>query len=155
MPSKTEWTNTIRQAAIDMRNSGMSASEIVLGLRQLGVVVSRNAVLGILHRSKKRGLGVKESKHLSGTLPYRSSPKRPRKVRLPAAKPDGTTKPPVTRPYLAAPVKRQRFAEPVYRGEWTCQWIEGEGKDRTYCGVKCEGSYCAEHTAIVYQPRVK
>lgn len=40
-------------------------------------------------------------------------------------------------------------------GRHHCRWPVGAAEDKTFCGArKTKGSYCAEHAAIAYRPKI-
>ena len=131
---------------------GLSASQIA---KQLGGGVTRNAVIGKVHR-----LG------LSG----RAAPSQP--VRAPALR-----APRAARPVSAAPVRREPAPTPVAPpppryyvpetpgsatvltlGAHMCKWPIGDPSSDgfTFCGARAtEGPYCIHHAQVAYQPKQK
>ena len=136
---------------------GQSASQIA---KQLGGGVTRNAVIGKVHR-----LG------LSG----RATPSQPARTTFRPARPrpEATTRPPsaprrieAAQPRPAAPAPSAPPTMPDLPGTATvmtlgahmCKWPIGDPSSRefSFCGRRAsEGVYCVEHARVAYQPQVK
>ena len=148
------WTDERVEVLKKLWLDGLSASQIA---KQLGGGVTRNAVIGKVHR-----LG------LSG----RAAPSQP--VRTPALR---TPRP---RPAVAAaPVRREAPAAPppplpvapryyaaetpgsatvLTLGAHMCKWPIGDPSSDSFsfCGRRnSEGPYCVEHANVAYQPQQK
>ncbi|WP_333592273.1 cell cycle sigma 70 cofactor GcrA [Brevundimonas sp.] len=137
---------------------GQSASQIA---KQLGGGVTRNAVIGKVHR-----LG------LSG----RAAPSQPARTTFRAARPRPeapvTRAPSAPRRIEAAQPRPAVPAAPVpppmpdlpgtatvmTLGAHMCKWPIGDPSSRefSFCGRRAsEGVYCVEHARVAYQPQVK
>jgi GcrA cell cycle regulator len=131
---------------------GLSASQIA---KQLGGGVTRNAVIGKVHR-----LG----------LAGRATPSRPAKrpVRVARPRPIVTGTPMRPRPAPVQPhVQAAPPLEPMLRpdgkvvtvltlNEGTCRWPIGDpsSADFAFCGRHpAGGPYCSEHNRLAYQPQ--
>jgi len=158
------WTDERVEMLRKLWSEGLSASQIAA---QLGGV-SRNAVIGKVHRLK-----------LSGRGRATSSAPRPKKPQNTAARP---TPQRVVRPttisvganalqvnFDAEPAERQYVRQqvdvvvPISRrlaltqlSEKTCKWPNGDplAEDFSFCGNECgdSGPYCAYHAKLAYQP---
>ncbi|RIK87056.1 MAG: GcrA cell cycle regulator [Hyphomicrobiales bacterium] len=158
------WTDERVELLKKLWAEGLSASQIA---NQLGGV-SRNAVIGKVHRLKLSGRG-------------RASAAQPRAKKAPAAGTAKTASRPVRTvvatvgatalavQFDAEPVARQvlRPAEdvvvPISRRlnliqltERTCKWPNGDplAEDFSFCGNEAgeSGPYCGYHSRIAYQP---
>jgi len=148
------WTDERVETLKKLWLDGLSASQIA---KQLGQGVTRNAVIGKVHR-----LG------LSG----RAAPSKPARPAFRAPRP--------ARPAVAAtPVQRRLVSErpahvepaPVYvrdeqpgtatvltLGAHMCKWPIGDPSDTgfTFCGRRAsDRAYCVEHARVAYQPQAK
>ena len=159
------WTDERVELLKKLWAEGLSASQIA---NQLGGV-SRNAVIGKVHRLKLSGRG-------------RASAAQPRAKKAPAA---GTVKTAASRPvrtvtatvgatalavqFDAEPVARQVLRPaadvviPISRRltltqltERTCKWPNGDplAEDFSFCGNEAgeSGPYCGYHSKVAYQP---
>ena len=159
------WTDERVELLKKLWAEGLSASQIA---NQLGGV-SRNAVIGKVHRLKLSGRG-------------RASAAQPRAKKAPAASPAKSTasRPmrTVTASVGATALAVQFDAEPVARQvlrpaadvvvpmsrnlsliqltEWTCKWPNGDplSDDFSFCGNEAgeSGPYCGYHSRVAYQP---
>jgi GcrA cell cycle regulator len=147
------WTDERVETLKKLWLDGHSASQIA---KQLGQGVTRNAVIGKVHR-----LG------LSG----RAAPSKPaRPATFRAARP---ARPAIAAPVQRRPIERPTAAEPtpvqvrdeqpgtatvLTLGAHMCKWPIGDPTENgfTFCGRRAsEGSYCVEHARVAYQPQVK
>jgi len=128
---------------------GLSASQIA---KQLGGGVTRNAVIGKVHR-----LG------LSGRATP-SKPSRPAVVRAPRPRPMVVASAPrrlesgPSAPVLIARVETPGSATVLTLGAHMCKWPIGDPATRefTFCGRGAgHGPYCDDHAAVAYQPPQK
>ena len=145
------WTDDRVETLKKLWLDGHSASQIA---KQLGHGVTRNAVIGKVHR-----LG------LSGRATP-SKPARPTTFRAPRPARPATvaqTRRAVDRgPSDPAPAQ-MRDEQPgaatvLTLGAHMCKWPIGDPTDNgfTFCGRRAsEGSYCVEHARVAYQPQVK
>jgi GcrA cell cycle regulator len=146
------WTDERVEVLKKLWLDGLSASQIA---KQLGGGVTRNAVIGKVHR-----LG------LSG----RAAPSQP--VRAPALR-----TPRAPRPVAAAPVRRDTPSIPtpppapryyvtdtpgtatvLTLGAHMCKWPIGDPSSDgfSFCGARAsEGPYCVNHAQVAYQPAQK
>ncbi|TKT74217.1 GcrA family cell cycle regulator [Aquamicrobium sp. LC103] len=158
------WTDERVELLKKLWSEGLSASQIA---SQLGGV-SRNAVIGKVHRLK-----------LSGRGRASAAPSRPKKAAQPSAPRTVTrTSRPVAASVGATALQVQFDAEPVARhalrpiqnvvvpmsrnlklvelSERTCKWPNGDplAEDFSFCGndVGEGGPYCAYHSRVAYQP---
>ena len=160
------WTDERVELLKKLWAEGLSASQIA---NQLGGV-SRNAVIGKVHRLKLSGRG-------------RASPAQPR-AKKPAA-PVASTPKPAARPvrtvaasvgatalavqFDAEPVARQalrpvdnvvvpisRHLDLLQLTERTCKWPNGDplSEEFSFCGNEAgeTGPYCSYHSRLAYQP---
>ena len=131
------WTEDRVGALKKLWLEGQSASQIA---KQLGGGVTRNAVIGKVHR-----LGL--SGRAAPSQPARATfrPSRPR----PAAPP---TQAPSAMPDLPG------TATVMTLGAHMCKWPIGDpsSTEFSFCGRRAsEGVYCVEHARVAYQPQVK
>jgi len=152
------WTEDRVGALKKLWLEGQSASQIA---KQLGGGVTRNAVIGKVHR-----LG------LSG----RAAPSQPARVATTLRPARTRTTPPVQpsaprrieavqpRPVAPVPVPVERAVElegtatVMTLGAHMCKWPIGDPSSRefSFCGRRAsEGVYCGEHARVAYQPAVK
>jgi len=128
---------------------GLSASQIA---KQLGGV-TRNAVIGKVHR-----LGL--SGRATPSQPSRPAFKAPRapRVAAPAASAPRRMAPTSPEPPPVTYVEEPGSATVLTLGAHMCKWPIGDpaSDNFTFCGRRIgEGSYCAEHARIAYQPQQK
>lgn len=142
------WTDERVETLKKLWLDGLSASQIA---KQLGGGVTRNAVIGKVHR-----LG------LSG----RAAPSKPARTVVRVARPRPSPAPVAPRrpsvPAVAAapaPTVVARREEPgsatvLTLGVHMCKWPIGDpsSRDFTFCGRGTDGTYCAEHARVAYQP---
>lgn len=163
MNAETRWTPGLQAQVKELALGGHSYSEIggLLG-------TSRNAIGGCISRMRDKGefplFSPPKPKTSRGPKPkllYRTPPKpktatiapwsrlAPRKAALPPTEPLGRS-----RPISGLPGKLLVDLEPG-----TCKWATGfnAAGQHLFCGAQTDGrsSYCPEHAARVYQPRVK
>ncbi len=157
------WTGERVELLRKLWAEGLSASQIAA---QLGSV-SRNAVIGKVHRLKLSGRG-------------RTTSATPRVKKAAATPSQGRVTKTVTRvvtttsganalkvAFEAQPVMRQRPVEnvvvPIQRKlmliqltERTCKWPNGDplSEDFNFCGAEAgeSGPYCGYHARVAYQP---
>ncbi len=137
----TAWTDQRVERLITLWSEGLSAAEIA---ERLGGV-TRNAVLGKLHRLKRLG----RRPRMSGPKPaarlrHRSAAARrpPQAAPRPAAKPDPAVG------GLAPSLEKLR--------PHACHWPIGDPRaaDFAFCGRPAGvGSYCCAHRRVAYRPR--
>lgn len=145
------WTDTDIAMLQRLWKEGQSATEI--GKR---LSVSRNAVLGKLHR-----LALQEAAGGKPVKPARANLQRPP---APPRKPKVKLVPPAPKPALSAVhlvddsiVKPRPLLMKLFDlGNHDCRWpVEGEKANTLFCGHNThEGKvYCAYHCRMAYRPR--
>ena len=124
---------------------GLSASEIAA--RFPGI--TRNAVLGKLHRLGQLGRG-------RPTAPAKSravKPPRAPSVRRP--QPPALMRPPVAPVPVAMPSWAGEVTQVEALQSWHCRWPIGDPHDAAFafCGRRVAARpYCGDHRAVAYQP---
>jgi len=134
------WTQENVELLVGWWTEGRTSGEIAQAFG-----TTRNAVIGKLWRLRLFGAD-RDAPPISP-----APPKRPRLARTPAAsKPSSKPRMPICEKVSPHSVSLA-LAEPR-----NCRWPIGDPwhDDFRFCGaVKIRGPYCAEHAAIVYQPR--
>ncbi len=132
---------------------GLSASQIA---KQLGGV-TRNAVIGKVHRL---GLSGRAAPSQPARTVYKA-PRPPRPAQTPSLAPRRIAAAPAASAAEPAPVfyvEEPGSATVLTLGAHMCKWPIGDpaSDNFTFCGRRIgEGSYCAEHARIAYQPQQK
>ncbi len=152
------WTEDRVGALKKLWLEGQSASQIA---KQLGGGVTRNAVIGKVHR-----LGL--SGRAAPSQPARAaSTFRPARVRTtPPAQPSAprrieaaqTAPRPVAPTPLPAIAELPGTATVMTLGAHMCKWPIGDpsSTEFSFCGRRAsEGVYCVEHARVAYQPQIK
>jgi len=120
---------------------GLSASQIA---RQLGGV-TRNAVIGKVHRLGLSGRGAPSAPRAIAPRPMRPRPSRRAAPSRPAkaVRPDLMSAP-------AAPEGPGLVDNLVHLGAHACKWPIGDPKSPgfSFCGADAEGPYCAVHKVL-------
>lgn len=154
------WTDETVQQVIALQRNGLSASQIALKLQDKFPGVTRNAVLGKLHRLGLSGGGNparvrRVDDHGNPILRVPKQYTEPRKwtKRIEGFdhKPAKMAKrkllvmqPPAANPFIGITITELT--------DKTCHWIVGEPCDLIYCGaVTTVGKYCPQHTALAYE----
>ena len=150
------WTEDRVGALKKLWLEGQSASQIA---KQLGGGVTRNAVIGKVHR-----LGL--SGRAAPSQPARATfrPSRPRPAAQPTQAPSAPRRIEAVQPRPAAP--QLPVAMPDLPGTATvmtlgahmCKWPIGDpsSTEFSFCGRRAsEGVYCLEHARVAYQPQMK
>lgn len=125
-----------------LAREGGTARDISVALTdKYGVEVSRNAVIGKMHREK---IYLKANRH-----------DRPRPVRKSKAAP-----PKAQAQHVGPPPPKPVTPEPTPMGDVGagCLWIYGEPSDRNFCGhptTSIASSWCAHHGARVWSPNYR
>ncbi len=149
-----DWNDNTIAALRQMWLEGMSASQVA---RQLGGGVSRNAVIGKIHRlglsgreapSRPRSLGGrppgKSVAKLASNMPPRPVQQRPMKAPTPTPEPFREAKPSATILTL---------------GEHACRWPIGDPDqgDFGFCGARRpgRGPYCEGHSNVSLRKKLK
>ncbi len=151
------WTEDRVGALKKLWLEGQSASQIA---KQLGGGVTRNAVIGKVHR-----LGL--SGRATPSQPARAaSTFRPARVRTtPPAQPSAPRRIEAAQPRPVAPApslpsvqELPGTATVMTLGAHMCKWPIGDpsSSEFTFCGRRAsEGVYCVEHARVAYQPQVR
>ena len=149
------WTEDRVGALKKLWLEGQSASQIA---KQLGGGVTRNAVIGKVHR-----LGL--SGRAAPSQPARATfrPSRPRPAAPPTQAPSAPRRIEAVQPRPAAQVPAPMpdlpgTATVMTLGAHMCKWPIGDpsSNEFSFCGRRSsEGVYCVEHARVAYQPQVK
>jgi GcrA cell cycle regulator len=150
------WTEDRVGALKKLWLEGQSASQIA---KQLGGGVTRNAVIGKVHR-----LGL--SGRAAPSQPARATfrPSRPRPAAPPTQAPSAPRRIEAVQPRPAAPSVPAPMpdlpgtATVMTLGAHMCKWPIGDpsSTEFSFCGRRAsEGVYCVEHARVAYQPQVK
>ena len=150
------WTDDRVGALKKLWLEGQSASQIA---KQLGGGVTRNAVIGKVHR-----LGL--SGRATPSQPARTTfrPARPRPTPAATQAPSAPRRIEAAQPRPAAPAVPAPMpdlpgtATVMTLGAHMCKWPIGDPSSRefSFCGRRAsEGVYCVEHARVAYQPQVK
>ena len=147
------WTDERVGALKKLWLEGQSASQIA---KQLGGGVTRNAVIGKVHRLGLSGRAAPSQPARATFRPARprpqvSAPSAPRRIE--AAQPRPAAPPPS--PVLDMP----GTATVLTLGAHMCKWPIGDptSDEFSFCGRRSdEGTpYCIEHARVAYQPQTK
>lgn len=158
------WTDDRVGALKKLWLEGQSASQIA---KQLGGGVTRNAVIGKVHRLGLSGRAAPSQPARTATS-FRTTRPRPA---APAATPAQAPQPSAPRHLEAVsskPVPPTPPAAPIpdlpgtatvmTLGAHMCKWPIGDPSSRefSFCGRRAsEGVYCVEHARVAYQPQVR
>lgn len=118
---------------------------------RFGDVVSRNAIIGKMHRlGLSRSTKPRRSKQSSARQPYRPA------VIAPAPHPADTPPEPARGPRCAVPAD----SHPVWITEvrhGQCKWPIYHGRQHLFCGAAAKGGspYCEAHHKVAYIPEQK
>ncbi|MCO6389843.1 GcrA cell cycle regulator [Aliihoeflea aestuarii] len=155
------WTDERVELLKKLWSEGLSASQIAT---QLGGV-SRNAVIGKVHRLKLSGRGRASSATPRAKKTAPSAPKGPRPSR-PVTTSIGATALQArfdAEPDVAPAPRLSSVVVPISRNltlldlsERTCKWPNGDplAEEFSFCGndVGEAGPYCGYHSRVAYQP---
>jgi GcrA cell cycle regulator len=151
------WTEDRVGALKKLWLEGQSASQIA---KQLGGGVTRNAVIGKVHRL---GLSGRAAPSQPARATYR--PTRPRVAAPAQPSPPRRIEAAQPRPMVAAPTPPQPpipdlpgTATVLTLGAHMCKWPIGDpsSQEFSFCGRRAsEGVYCVEHARVAYQPQVR
>lgn len=144
-----DWNEERTTALKTLWLEGLSASQVA---RKLGGGVSRNAVIGKVHRMGLAGRDVPTSPRALGGL----SPRRPSKPRNTAsALPKASARAPRPAPIAPAPLDLPPLATILTLAEDTCRWPIGDPQDESFgfCGRTCDPdkTYCAGHARRAFR----
>ncbi len=151
------WTEDRVGALKKLWLEGQSASQIA---KQLGGGVTRNAVIGKVHRL---GLSGRAAPSQPARATYR--PTRPRVAAPAQPSPPRRIEAAQPRPMVAAPTPPQPpipdlpgTATVLTLGAHMCKWPIGDpsSQEFSFCGRRAsEGVYCIEHARVAYQLQVR
>ena len=156
------WTEDRVGALKKLWLEGQSASQIAT---QLGGGVTRNAVIGKVHRL---GLSGRAAPSQPARTTFRAAarprpaapaapvqaPSPPRRIEAAAPRPVMTAQPVAPAPMPELP----GTATVMTLGAHMCKWPIGDPSSRefSFCGRRSsEGVYCVEHARVAYQPQVR
>ena len=156
------WTEDRVGALKKLWLEGQSASQIA---KQLGGGVTRNAVIGKVHRL---GLSGRAAPSQPARTTFRAAtrprpaapaapvqaPSAPRRIEAAAPRPVMVAQPVAPAPAPDLP----GTATVMTLGAHMCKWPIGDPSSRefSFCGRRAsEGVYCVEHARVAYQPQVK
>jgi GcrA cell cycle regulator len=136
---------------------GHSAAQIA---KQLGGGVTRNAVIGKVHRL---GLAGRATPSRPAKRPARPQQARPRSVGAPSAPsaPRPRISPSMPMLHLVPPLEPLRrddgsVTTVLTLNDRVCKWPIGDpgSEEFAFCGRgSCAGPYCAEHARMAFQPQ--
>ena len=130
----------VKNEVIKMWNEGYTSGDIAWTLK-----VTRNSIMGTIHRAQKVGLAIKKD-------PYH--PPKPKIVKEEPVKKPVAVKPKVVKKVVAKPKKKPNvnYKTLMELGPHDCRWVVGEGY---FCGAYSESQqrpWCEQHHKIVYVP---
>ena len=153
------WTEDRVGALTKLWLEGQSASQIA---KQLGGGVTRNAVIGKVHRL---GLSGRAAPSQPARATFRTT--RPRPTPQPTQAPSAPRRIEAVQPRPAAAVapttpapmpELPGTATVMTLGAHMCKWPIGDpsSAEFSFCGRRAsEGVYCVEHARVAYQPQVR
>ena len=159
------WTEDRVGALKKLWLEGQSASQIA---KQLGGGVTRNAVIGKVHRLGLSGRATPSQPARTATTTFRPArtrttppvqPSAPRRVeggRIEAVQP--APRPVAPTPPVASVAELPGTATVMTLGAHMCKWPIGDpsSTEFSFCGRRAsEGVYCQEHARVAYQPQIK
>ncbi|CAN5245755.1 cell cycle sigma 70 cofactor GcrA [soil metagenome] len=158
------WTEDRVGALKKLWLEGQSASQIA---KQLGGGVTRNAVIGKVHRLGLSGRATPSQPARTATTTFRpaktrttppkqdfGAPSAPRTLQAVAPRPSAPV-PPTPLPVVT---EMAGTATVLTLGAHMCKWPIGDpsSTEFSFCGRRAsEGVYCVEHARVAYQPQVK
>ena len=150
------WTEDRVGALKKLWLEGQSASQIA---KQLGGGVTRNAVIGKVHRLGLSGRAAPSQPARATFRPTRprpaqptQAPSAPRRIEAVQPRPAAPAQGPAPMPDLPG------TATVLTLGAHMCKWPIGDpsSNEFSFCGRRSsEGVYCVEHARVAYQPQVK
>ena len=158
------WTDDRVGALKKLWLEGQSASQIA---KQLGGGVTRNAVIGKVHRLGLSGRAAPSQPARTATTfrTTRPRPAAPAATQAQAPQPsaprrlEAVQSKPVPPTPQAAPIPDLPGTATVMTlGAHMCKWPIGDPSSRefSFCGRRAsEGVYCVEHARVAYQPQVR
>ena len=154
------WTDDRVGALKKLWLEGQSASQIA---KQLGGGVTRNAVIGKVHRLGLSGRAAPSQPARTAATTFRTARPRPTATTQgAAAQPSAPRRLEAVQPkpvQPAAPIPDLPGTATVMTlGAHMCKWPIGDPSSRefSFCGRRAsEGVYCVEHARVAYQPQVR
>ena len=158
------WTDDRVGALKKLWLEGQSASQIA---KQLGGGVTRNAVIGKVHRLGLPGRAAPSQPARTATSFRTTRPRPAAPAATPAQAPqasaprrlEAVSSKPVPPTPPAAPIPDLPGTATVMTlGAHMCKWPIGDPSSRefSFCGRRAsEGVYCVEHARVAYQPQVR
>ncbi|ODT89075.1 GcrA family cell cycle regulator [Phenylobacterium sp. SCN 70-31] len=147
MVARDTWTDDRVETLRKLWKDGASASQIA---RDLGAGITRNAVIGKIHRL---GLSGRTGARLPGA--GRADQRRERRARLRSRSKSFKALPPPGAASPRLPLPQSGLASVVTVRLGQCRWPIGDplADDFCLCGrTATRGAYCAPHGALAYRP---
>ena len=149
------WTDERVESLKKLWLDGLSASQIA---KHLGGGLTRNAVIGKVHRLGLSGRASPSQPHRPAFKPVR--PPRAVTPATPPARRAEVAAPPLQAEPLPVPVIEETGSATVLTlGAHMCKWPIGDpSRDGfSFCGRASgkDGPYCARHAQMAYQPQAK
>ena len=150
------WTEDRVGALKKLWLEGQSASQIA---KQLGGGVTRNAVIGKVHRLGLSGRAAPSQPARATFRPARPRPTQPTQAPSAPRRIEAVQPRPAVAPTVPAPMPDLPGTATVMTlGAHMCKWPIGDpsSTEFSFCGRRAsEGVYCVEHARVAYQPQVK
>ena len=150
------WTEDRVGALKKLWLEGQSASQIA---KQLGGGVTRNAVIGKVHRLGLSGRAAPSQPARATFRPSRPRPAQPTQAPSAPRRIEAVQPRPAAAPSVPAPMPDLPGTATVMTlGAHMCKWPIGDpsSNEFSFCGRRSsEGVYCVEHARVAYQPQVK
>jgi GcrA cell cycle regulator len=150
------WTEDRVGALKKLWLEGQSASQIA---KQLGGGVTRNAVIGKVHRLGLSGRAAPSQPARATFRPARPRPAQPTQAPSAPRRIEAVQPRPAAAPSVPAPMPDLPGTATVMTlGAHMCKWPIGDpsSNEFSFCGRRSsEGVYCVEHARVAYQPQVK
>lgn len=150
------WTEDRVGALKKLWLEGQSASQIA---KQLGGGVTRNAVIGKVHRLGLSGRAAPSQPARATFRPARPRPAQPTQAPSAPRRIEAVQPRPAVAPSVPAPMPDLPGTATVMTlGAHMCKWPIGDpsSSEFSFCGRRAsEGVYCVEHARVAYQPQVK
>ena len=150
------WTEDRVGALKKLWLEGQSASQIA---KQLGGGVTRNAVIGKVHRLGLSGRAAPSQPARATFRPSRPRPAQPTQAPSAPRRIEAVQPRPAAAPSVPAPMPDLPGTATVMTlGAHMCKWPIGDpsSNEFSFCGRRAsESVYCVEHARVAYQPQVK
>ena len=150
------WTEDRVGALKKLWLEGQSASQIA---KQLGGGVTRNAVIGKVHRLGLSGRAAPSQPARATFRPSRPRPAQPTQAPSAPRRIEAVQPRPAVPAQVPAPMPDLPGTATVMTlGAHMCKWPIGDpsSNEFSFCGRRSsEGVYCVEHARVAYQPQVK